>query len=331
MIVLLLQNEDFVSNYLKIKKRWVLLSTLVLYILIFPKRSFDKEAEYQSVYFNSTGNTVSMPWLPYLSSIISEEDGQSVAVFMMHVLPEDIIRILVQKGLGLPFGSALRDMVTYSNHESLWNNYLFHNGAPTSMLPSNLYFQMMQDKGQYKDLSHYFVHLPKNKNLEDCEVTVFCHGFLGNWLLYPKIYDEYSNHIVICVETKGMSGIFTSSDMKHIYSKVLPHAYKRIGISPKKPHLVGLSNGCSAINTAITTLPTQFKSYTALSGGLFSKPRYGQKVKVIYGATDQSGGVSKYIPQNKYKLHVIKGDNHVLYISNPDTVFSILKQFDTSL
>lgn len=324
VMVLLIQQEQFVRNYLNFKKRWVIFTTLMLYVLAFPNKSFDKEDEYQSVYFNASGETVSMPWYPYLASVISEEDGQSVAVFLMHILPEGIIKIMVQEGLGLPFGSALRDMVTYSNQEDLWSNYLFHNTAPTSVLPSNLYFQMMQELGHYKELTHYFIHLPKDKNFEDCEVTVFCHGFLGNWLLYPKLYAEYSDHIVICAETKGLSGIFTPSTMKHIYSKVLPHAFSRIGITPKKPHLVGLSNGCSAINTAINTLPSQFRSYSILSGGLHSSPKIYQKVNIIYGEKDRSGGVAKSIPKNRYNRYIIKGENHVLLISNPDTVFSIL-------
>lgn len=324
ILILLIQQEQLVKDYLNIKKKWVVFATLILYILVFPNRSFDKEDEYQSVYFNASGETVRMPWVPYLGSIISEEDGQSLAVFLMHILPESIVKIMVQEGLGLPFGSALRDIVTYSNQESLWSNYLFHNAAPTSVMPSNLYFQMMQDLGKYKEISHYFIHLPKDKNLEECEVTVFCHGFLGNWLLYPKLFSEFSDHIVICVETKGLNGIFTPSSMKHIYAKVLPHAFNRIGITPKKTHLVGLSNGCSAINAAIPSLPTQFKSYSILSGGLHSSPRKYQKVNIIYGAKDRSGGVATSIPKNRYKRYIIKGENHMLLISKPDAVFSIL-------
>ena len=173
-------------------------------------------------------------------------------------------------------------------------------------------------------MHHYFLHVPQGVVLEKCDVIVFCHGFLGNWLLYPQIFGKYSKDIVICVGTPNLSGIFTYTNMNDILNIVVTHAYKRIGILNKKAHLVGLSNGSSAINVAIKSFPNQYKSYTILSGLLSQTPQSNKKINVINGANDRSVNISSSIPKNRYRFFIIPNENHGLLISNPDTVFSIL-------
>ena len=85
-----------------------------------------------------------------------------------------------------------------------------------------------------------------------------------------------------------------------------------------------LSNGGSAINTAVKFYLKTFKSDTILSASLNAAPKGKSKVNIIYSAEDRSGGVNREISKEKYTKHVIKGENHTLLVSNPEIVFSYI-------
>ena len=121
-------------------------------------------------------------------------------------------------------------------------------------------------------------------------------------------------------------GIYQKKTMNNIRNIVIPHAYEQVGISYKKPHLVGLSNGCSAINTSIVYYPNKFKSFTILSASLKNNPRTNKKVHIIYGSNDKSGGVNNKVPKSKYIRYRIKGEDHSLMVARPDTIFELINK-----
>jgi len=84
-------------------------------------------------------------------------------------------------------------------------------------------------------------------------LIVFCHGYLGNWKLYQGILGDFDNAIVLNIGTTDLSGIFNQSDIGRIFSFYIP-ALERMGykIDHKQLHLVGLSNGGSAISAPCT-------------------------------------------------------------------------------
>ena len=309
----------FYSENKKRINRGVLILFFVSFWFFFPNRTSDSRNYLQSIYFDiKTGDKIKQPIIPYLSSFIGEGDVMAVVSLASYFVPEKYFK-----------GSAVGDIINYNKSTYFINNN-FHSFyrelEPKKTPPHNVPFQIMQDMEHYKGIGHYYLHVPNTDKLQDCEVIVFCHGYAGNWLLYPALFAKYTNAIVIAVETPSFSGYFTKKTMNDIMNKILPHAYDQAGISYKKAHLVGLSNGGSAINTSIVNFPNKFKSFTILSASLKNTPRTNKKVHVIYGSNDRSGGIYKNIPKSKYVRHRIEGEDHGLLVAHPDIIFELINK-----
>lgn len=312
----------YIPSYHENKKninRGALILFLLSFSFLFPNRTTDSDDHIQSVYIdNKTRNKIKKPLIPHLTNIIGEGDIMAVVSLVSYILPENYFK-----------GSAIGDIIKYNKSTYFVNNnfHSFYRKLESKKTPPhNVPFQIMQDMGYYKDISHYYLHKPNTNNLEDKEIIVFCHGYAGNWLLYPELFSKYTNAIIIAVETQSFSGYFSKSTMDNILNRVLPHAYDQVGISYKKPHLVGLSNGGSAINTSIVSYPNKFKSFTILSASLKNRPRTEQKINVIYGSNDRSGGINHNIPKSKYTKHRIKGEDHSLIVARPDITFKLINE-----
>jgi pimeloyl-ACP methyl ester carboxylesterase len=314
--------RKFIPDYQENKKminRTALAVFVLSFIVLFPDRTADKDDYIQSVYYDKkTGEELGEPFIPYMTNIIGEGEIMTAVSLGSYIVPGDFLK-----------GSALGDVIRYNNSTYFFNNN-FHNlyreCESEDTPPHNVPFQIMQDNGFYKDMSHYYLHMPDVENPEDCEVIVYCHGYTGNWVLYSHIFAKYTDAIIIAVETPSFSGYFSGRVMKEIVNKTIPHAFDRMGIPYKKPHIIGLSAGGSAINYAAANYPNTFKSYTILSASLRSYPRTNKKVHVIYGANDRSGGISSKIPKSKYVRHRIKGEDHSLIVARPDITFKLINE-----
>ncbi len=315
--LLFIQFRKYFSRYNENKKiinRSAFVLFIVSFYFLFPNSKSDTDDYIQSVYVNNeTKEQVKEPILPYLTNILGEGDIMAVVSLASYIIPANYIN-----------GGAVKDVMKY-NRSTYFVNNNFHSFyrkmEPKKAPPHNVPFQIMQDMGFYKSIAHYYLHIPNTKNLQDKEVIVFCHGYAGNWVLYSKLFAKYTDAIIIAVETPSFNGYFTKNTMSNIIKNIIPHAYERIGIDYKKPHLVGLSNGGSAVNTTVTAFPNKFKSFTILSAALNNTPRTKEKVNVIYGSNDRSGGVNNKIPKSKYNRQVIKGEDHSLLVAKPELIF----------
>ncbi len=314
--------RKFIPEYQEKKKiinRTVFAVFVLSFIVLFPNHKADNSDYIQSVYYDrKTGEELGEPIIPYLTNIIGEGDIMAAVSLGAYLLPDNFVK-----------GSAIGDVVRYTKSTYFFNNNfhkLYRECEQEDTPPHNVPFQIMQDQGFYKDISHYYLHLPDVEDLEDCEVIVYCHGYSGNWILYTQIFAKYTGAIILAVETPSFNGYFSARVMKEIVNKTIPHAFKRIGIPYKKPHIIGLSAGGSAINNAAVNYPNTFKSYTILSASLRRMPRTAKKVNVIYGASDRSGGISSKIPKSKYNRYRIKGEDHSLLVARPDTVFGLINE-----
>jgi hypothetical protein len=306
-------------KYKKVSARSAFVLFVVLFVAIFPNRKSDENNYIQSVYFNqNTNEEINTPILPFMTNIIGEGDIMSVVSLISKVIPGSLyIR-----------SSAANDAVNYSkNVPFLKNNFHMQYRTLERKLPPphTVPFQLLKGIGWYKNINHYYLHIPKEKT-ESTEVIVFCHGYTGNWLLYSELFAQYTDAIIIAVETPDFIGYFGKKTIYSILNNILPHAYTRIGLKNKKAHLIGLSNGGSAINNSIKYYPNSFKSYTILSASLNNSPAPLTMANIIYGANDRSGGVNGKISKSKYQKHVISNEDHSLLVSKPDVVMGIINQ-----
>lgn len=271
----------------------------------------------QSVYFNTESKkVVATPLVPYLSNIVGEGEVMTAV---------SLISKVSQKNTFIR-SNAFEDVVNYCN-----TTPFFHNGfhMPYRKLawkrtpPHNVPFQLLKGIGWYKNIDHYFLHIPEGAK-DGTEVIVFCHGYAGNWVLYTELLAKYTSAIIIAVETPDFNGVFNRAVMQKILKTTLPHAFERMGLKNKKTHLIGLSTGGSAVNTSVQYFPDSFKTFTILSASLNNMPATAKKVNVIYGAKDRSGGVNSSIPASKYRKYVIPNENHSLLVSNPDSLLTII-------
>ena len=138
------------------------------------------------------------------------------------------------------------------------------------------------------DDNAFYVIRPKNYDSNTTyPLVVFCHGFLGNWKLYNGIFKDIKDKIVVCIGTKGLSGIFTDKDIASVHSKYIP-ALEKMGykIDMSEVSLLGLSNGGSAIDRAYTRYADRFKNLVYISTGVNNSHRIHSKVMIIGGGLD---------------------------------------------
>lgn len=143
-------------------------------------------------------------------------------------------------------------------------------------------------------------------------LVVFCHGYLGNWLLYQGIWSQLHQPIVLSIGTRDLNGIFTTEDVAEIFSFYLP-ALERMGysIDRNQLHLIGLSNGGSAITAAMNSrYAKSFKSLTTVSANLGHLRRVSCRVNLIGGGRDKS---SNRLPKQYRKLKRMGVDAHLCY------------------
>ena len=315
--------KKFIPQYATHKKI-INLSTFALLLIClwfsFPDRTSREDEFLQSVYFNSnTKEVVSMPWIPYFSNVFGEGDVMVAVALASKIMPVNM----------LGKSRAARELILYAREKPIIQNGLivpYRNLKWKGTPPHDVPFQLLKGMGWYPNIEHYFLHVPEGKMAEEYQIIVFCHGYSGNWLLYSELFAEYTDAIVIAVETPDFNGHFNKKTIDHIINITLPHAFKKIGITKKKAHLVGLSNGGSAINTVLRYYSGFFETYTILSASLYSALKTKSKVHIIYGSNDKSGGADNKIPKNTYNKHIIKGENHTLLINKPDVVFKLINE-----
>ena len=139
-------------------------------------------------------------------------------------------------------------------------------------------------------LSCYYLHLIKPKNYDENKeypVVFFMHGFLGNWKLYTGVLKGLEDCIVLCVGTHTWSGIYTKNDINALFKKQIPFlenmGYK---VDKNNLHIMGLSNGGSAVNVAYNGYSNKFKTITFKSTGIHQSYSIASKVLLIGGGKD---------------------------------------------
>lgn len=189
---------------------------------------------------------------------------------------------------------------------------------------SGVYSQLFNERLGTKHDAVYICRPKHYKKGQSYPLVVFCHGYLGNWQLYQGIWKDFDNAIVLSIETRDLSGIFNTKDIGRIFSFYIP-ALERMGykIDNKQIHLMGLSNGGSAIEAAMRSKhTTHFKSLTSISCNLGTIRNVPCQVNLIGGGRD---GSSNRIPQ-QYRQLKNSGVDAALYFEKEENHFILVNK-----
>ncbi len=239
------------------------------------------------VYLDEKGNAKHPPLGQYLvNTFIPEEEIVNVGI---HNVP-----LLKHAGIGSTLIRQANDDIANGKIRNFF--YAYDNlGYENPM--SGVYAQAFHDFLGNDDRAAYICEPKSDENVKWSKdngfkypLVVFCHGYLGNWQLYQGILKDLDNCIVLSISTQGLSGIFTQSDIKDIFDFYIP-ALERMGynIDKKQLHLMGLSNGGTAIISAMhSSYAKKFKSITTVSCNLEGLRRVPCQVNFIGGGKDNS-------------------------------------------
>ena len=116
---------------------------------------------------------------------------------------------------------------------------------------------------------------------------------------------------------------YTKSDINELFSKQLPFL-KKMGykVDSDNLHIIGLSNGGSAVNIAYNSFSKKFKTITFISTGIYQTYPISSKVLLIGGGKDHSSG-SLPGAYRKLKSNGTKTD---LFWDNEETHFLMVNR-----
>lgn len=262
---------------------WAVL-VVVLWIAM-PRYRINSNDRVRLFYLNKDGEAVHPPLLQYvMNTLLPEEEIVNFTVkTIRHTGP-----IVHQVGhLGNRFiKDAQKDFANGKMHNFLdpYDNLGCDN--PMSACYSQTFNEVFGT--DYKT-----VYLCKPKQYDEDKtypLVIFCHGYLGNWQLYQGIWKDFDNAIVLSIGTRGMDGIFGQSHINEIFSFYIPmlerHGYK---IDQSQIHLIGLSNGGTAITAAMhSNHAKDFKSISTISCNLGKLRKVPCQVNFVGGGKDNS-------------------------------------------
>lgn len=137
----------------------------------------------------------------------------------------------------------------------------------------------------------------------------------------------------MCVGTKDWNGIYTSTDIKNLFTHQIPFL-ERLGykVDENNLHIIGLSNGGSASNIAYAGYSSRFKSIAFMSTGISHTYPIPSEVLLIGGNRDNSSGsmpgAYRALKNNGTKVDMYwgEGDTHYLLLTQTDDVVRFLNR-----
>lgn len=172
-----------------------------------------------------------------------------------------------------------------------------------------------------KETRAVFIQKPKHYNpKKEYPLVVFCHGYMGNWLGYQGVFKDIDNCIILSIGTKDISGIFKYDEINTIFTKQIPFleelGYK---IDKDNVHIMGLSNGGSAVKIAYNSFSKKFASITFVSTGMLSH-KVPCAVYYVGGCDTNAGNCCKQAQANGMKTACLYNPkwNHYLIMRRMD-------------
>lgn len=292
---------------------WIFAGCLT--VLLMPRPFYLPTDRVKLVYFNDENKRVSTPIHHWLFNLFFPEE---TICAIGSVLPLTPLRHLLPIGEGI-----LKDYDTELRRGGLLkvgSNYRKNDFALESPMSGVVPQGFNEYLGEKKRA--FYVIKPKDfdKNRE-YPILFFAHGYLGNWKLYTGLFRNIDNHIIVCMGTEDLSGIFTQKHTNEIKTLYLP-MLEEMGYKVDKDNLslMGLSNGGSAIDVAYGSNPDSFKNLIYVSTGVNNSRKTKAKIMVI------GGGLDHCAPSMKRGMSLLKqkGQNSAFLFDENHTHLKLL-------
>lgn len=304
---------------------------IALTLLLMPRPFALPSDRARLVHFNDNGERVSAPLWQWAFNIVLPEETVCAAA---SVLPATPARWVIRRlGLG---EAILKDYDIELRRGGLLNiGKVYRNNTLALESPmSGVVPQGFNDFFHVKSPRSAYIIRPRHFDADrEYPVLFFAHGYLGNWKLYTGLLRDIDDHIIVCIGTDDLSGIFNQRHIREIRSLYLPMladmGYK---VDADDISLMGLSNGGSAIDAAYASRPNDFKNLIYVSTGVNHWSRTSAKIMVIGGGVDHCGPSMKAgmrrLTANGQKSAFCFDDSHthLKFLSDMDRCLEFLKK-----
>ena len=317
-----------------IKAMWVCLA-LVLWMAM-PRCRIECGDRVRMVYLNDKGNEEHTPLLDYIiNTLVPEEEVVNFGLRNIQLV-RPILSICGMHLNGLLINQASEEM----DNGKISNFFKPYDNLGQDNPLSGVYPQFFNQLLGGNERAVYICE-PKGDDILEWSkdngfkypLVVFCHGYLGNGKLYQGIWKDLDNCIVLSIGTQNLSGIFEQGDITDILNFYIP-ALERMGynIDKEQLHLIGLSNGGSAIESAMhSSYANKFKSLTTISCNLEGLKRVKCQVNFIGGGKDN---FSNRMPSQYRQLKAMgvdasiyfkEDENHFILVNKREEIIRFLK------
>ena len=272
------------ERYRELGFRSVWACLIVLLWMALPRYRINSGDRVRLLYFDQEGKTHHPPishWL--LSALVPEAGVVNVGITGLRIAAP----FFKEVGVGTSLVNQAQDDVRDGKIRNFFKPYR-RLGLDNPI--SGVYPQVFNEKlgTSYKA---FYLCEPKHYDSDKTyPLVVFCHGYLGNWQLYQGLWKDLDGAIVASIGTRDLSGIFGQQDINSIFDFYIP-MLERMGyqIDRQQIHLMGLSNGGSAISAAMHSRHAKdFMSITSISCNLTGLCRVPCQVNLIGGGMDNS-------------------------------------------
>lgn len=258
---------------------------IMLTLILMPRAVALFTDRVELVHFNDNGQRTHAPlWQWIFNILLPEETICAIAA----TIPATPVRPIINK-MGISEG-ILKDYDIELRNGGLFNiGRAYHKN--TRALESPMSAVVPQG---FKELfgvkSHRTAYVIKPRHYDPDKkypILFFAHGYLGNWLLYTGILRAIDDHIVVCIGTDDLSGIFSRRHIREVNTLYLPMLNDMgYNIDHHSVSLIGLSNGGSAVDAAYSISPNDFRNLIYVSTGVNHTSPTTAKVMIIGGGRD---------------------------------------------
>ena len=278
-------------------------------------------------YLNQSGERTHTPVLVYLANaIMPEKEAMNLCVKGNALVSNSLMN-----KMGVHLGGKLLNDAKYDFWHGktlgFYTAYYHIGGNPGSFVYGQIANMLIGT-----DYDAVYITRPKHydKNKE-YPVIFFCHGYMGSWELYQGILSQLDEYIIVSIGTRGLDGL--SFKIDNIFNRYIPYIQKLgYNIDTRQVHIMGLSNGGQAANSALKNYDKKFKTITFISTPCYVIKSSAAKVLMIGGGKDGSSTGLKNAEKKlnslgtQTALYFDKQANHYILAYKQKDIIKFLKE-----